>query len=264
MAPFKPTLSPRHQFSWSAELDNAFKASKEAIITAIWHRVEIFDIKRRTCLRPDWSCQGIGYFVLQKHCNCPSDAPDCCPEGWRVTLAGSRFLSSAEQRYAPIEGEALAVAWRLKQSRYFTQGCDNLLVVTDHKPLVKIFGDRTLDEITNTRLFRLKQRTLPWRFDIMHMPGKANHAADATSCHPSPTGSTHGNGIPDYMETVLMGAIQRESRELTTLSQETARDPSMSTLLQLVARGVCKTVTKVMPPSCRSGPFEILYTLMMV
>ncbi len=243
MAPFKPFLSPRHKFSWSAELDNAFKASKEAIITAIRHGVEIFDMKRRTCLRPDWSCQGIGYFVLQKHCNCPSDAPDCCPEGWRVTLAGSRFLSSAEQRYAPIEGEALAVAWGLEQSRYFTQGCDNLLVVTDHKPLVKIFGDRTLDEITNTRLFRLKQRTLPWRFDIMHMPGKANHAADATSRHPSPTGSINSNCIPDYMETVLMGAIQRESRELTTLSwsdiaQETARDPSMSTLLQLVARGV--------------------------
>ncbi len=64
----------------------------------------------------------------------------------------------------------------------------------------------------------------------MHMPGKANHAADATSRHPSPTGSINSNCIPDYMETVLMGAIQRESRELTTLSwsdtaQETARDP---------------------------------------
>ncbi len=145
MAPFKPFLSPRYKFYWSAELDNAFKASKEAIITAIRHGVEIFDMKRRTCLRSDWSCQGIGYFVLQKHCNCPSGAPDCCPEGWRVTLAGSRFLSPAEQRYAPIEGEALAVAWGPEQSRYFTQGCDNLLVVTDHKPLVKIFGDRTLD-----------------------------------------------------------------------------------------------------------------------
>lgn len=243
MSPFKPFLSPRHKFSWSAELDNAFKASKEAIITAIRHGVEIFDMKRRTCLRPDWSCQGIGYFVLQKYCNCPSDAPDCFPEGWRVTLAGSRFLSPTEQRYAPIEAEALAVAWGLEQSRYFTQGCDNLLVVTDHKPLVKIFGDRTLDEITNTRLFRLKQRTLPWRFDIMHMPGKANHAADATSRHPSPSVSIHSNCITDYIETVLMGAVQRESRELTTLSwsdiaQATDRDPSMSRLLQLVARGI--------------------------
>ena len=161
-------------------MGNAFQASKEAIITDIHEGVEIFDITRRTCLRPDWSSRGIGYYVLQKHCDCSSNAPDCCPEGCRVTLVGSRFLSPAEQRYAPIEGEALAVAWDLEQSRYFTQGCDNLLVVTDHKPLVKILGDRTLDEITNSRLFQLKQRTLPWRFDIMHMPGKVNHAADAT------------------------------------------------------------------------------------
>ena len=112
--------------------------------------------------------------------------PDCCPDGWKITLAGSRFLSGAEQRYAAIEGEELAIAWGLEQTRYFTQGCPNLLVVTDHKPLTKIFGDRTLDEISNTRLFRLKQRTLPWYFRTAYLPGKTNHAADATSRHPSP------------------------------------------------------------------------------
>ena len=114
-----------------------------------------------------------------------------------------------EQRYAAIEGEALAVAWGLEQTRYFTQGCDNLVVVTDHKPLVKIFGDRTLDEITNSRLFRLKQRTLPWRFDIVYLPGKSNHAADATSRHPSLSGSANGlslgsPSVPDTVESALM------------------------------------------------------------
>ena len=99
--------------------------------------------------------RGIGYFLLQKHCSCPSGIPDCCPGGWRITLAGSRFLSLAEGHYAAIEGEALAVAWGLEQTRYFTQGCDNLVVITDHKPLVKIFSDRIVDEITNSRLFRL-------------------------------------------------------------------------------------------------------------
>ena len=85
--------------------------------------------------------------------------PNCCQTGWKITLAGSRFLQDAETRYAPIEGEALAVAWGLEQTKYFTLGCDDLLVVTDHKPLTKILGDRMLDEIHNTRLFRLKQRT---------------------------------------------------------------------------------------------------------
>ena len=137
--------------------------------------------------RPDWSRQGIGYILSQNHCSCDSCLPDFCTDGWRVALAGSRLLTSAEQRYAAIESEALAVARGPEQFKYFTQGCNDLLVVTDHKPLVKIIGDRTLDDISNTRMFRLKQRTLPWSFDIAHLLGKTNSAADATSRHPSPS-----------------------------------------------------------------------------
>ena len=248
MAPFKPFLSPRCKFIWSPELESAFQASKDAIIDAIRHGVEIFDMQRRTCLiRPDWSKRGIGYFLLQQHCACPSGLPDCCPHGWRITLAGSRFLSSAEQRYAAIEGEALAIAWGLEQTRYFTQGCDNLIIVTDHKPLVKIFGDRTLDEITNCRLFRLKQRTLPWRFEIQHLPGKCNHAADATSRHPSHSSaidslSFGSSDVPDLTESALMASIRDDTQELSTvpwslLAQETARDSSLSTLQRWIQEG---------------------------
>ena len=150
---FKPFLSPKYKFFWSEVLDRAFKESKEHIVAAILKGVEIFDMSKPTCLRPDWSKNGIGYLLLQKHCQCPSELPDCCDNGWRITLAGSRFLKGPEERYAAIEGEALAIVWGLEQTKYFTQGCQNLLVVTDHKPLTKIFGDRSLDEISNTRLF---------------------------------------------------------------------------------------------------------------
>ena len=102
-----------------------------------------------------------------------SEIPGCCSMGWHVTLAGSRFLSSAEQRYAPIEGEALAIAWGLEQTKYFTPRCDNLVIVPNHKPLIKMFDDRTLEEITNTRLFRLKQRTLLWRFQTAYLPASS-------------------------------------------------------------------------------------------
>ena len=247
MEPFKPFLSPRCKFSWSPALEETFQLSREAIILVIRQGVEIFDMQKRTCLRPDWSCRGIGYFFLQQHCSCPSGIPDCCPGGWRITLAGSRFLSSAEQRYAAIEGEALAVACGLEQTRYFTQGCDNLIVVTDHKPLVKIFVDRTLDEIINSRLFRLKQRTLPWRFDIVHLPGKSNHAADAISRHPSPSSSAislplGAPSTPDQVESALKASIRNDTQELGTISwsliaQETAADTSLSLLLKLTEQG---------------------------
>ena len=112
----KPYLSPKRKFERSDKLDEAFLTSKKAIIEAIKRDVEIFDPIRRTCLRPNWSTRGIGYFLLQQHSACESGTPGCCDTGWKVTLAESRFLSTAEQCYnAPIEGEGMAVAWALSK-----------------------------------------------------------------------------------------------------------------------------------------------------
>ena len=78
--------------------------------------MQIFEINRPTCLRPTWSRKGIGYFLLQKHCNCSGNLPKCCENGWRVALASSRFLSDMESQYAAVEGEALAITWGLEQT----------------------------------------------------------------------------------------------------------------------------------------------------
>ena len=114
MEPFRKFLSPKEKFVWNSELDAIFNESKSRIVEAIKEGVQIFDVSRRTCLRTDWSKQGIGYFLAQKHCLCDGDSFGCCPNGWRINLAGSRFLNSAEQNYAPVEGEALAVVWALQ------------------------------------------------------------------------------------------------------------------------------------------------------
>lgn len=191
VAPFKQFLSQKCNFNWTTELGNAFTTSKRCIVDSIKHGTEIFDPHRRTCLRPDWSKNGISYILIQKHCTCLSDLPDCRENGLKIVLADSPFLSAAEQRYAPIKGEALAAAWGLEQTKYFTQRCNDLLIVTDHKPLVKILGDRTLNEISNSRILRLKQRTLP--FTIAYLPGKTNSAADAASRYPSSTVHTNND-----------------------------------------------------------------------
>ena len=102
MTPFKPLLSPKTKFRWDAELDAAFRHSKAAIIEEVKNGVEISDPSRKTCLSPNWSTTGVGYWMHQQHCQCNSLTPGCCPDGWRVTLVGSRFLRDAEKRYAPI------------------------------------------------------------------------------------------------------------------------------------------------------------------
>ena len=113
------------------------------------------------------------------------EAPLCCKGGWRLALFGSRHLTPAEQGYAPIEGEALAVAYCLHKARLFLLGCPNLLLVTDHRPLVGLLGDKALTDVANPRLFRLKERTLQFKFTIRYLPGKKNCAADFLSRYPS-------------------------------------------------------------------------------
>ena len=208
LAPFRHFLSEKVKFTWNDQLHQSFEKSKLMIIDAIKKGVEIFDPTKKTCLRCDWSKKGIGFYLSQKHCKCESTSPECCENGWRITVCGSRFLQKHEERYAPIEGEALAVAWALDQTKFFTLGCNDLMIVVDHKPLVKIFGDRFLDEIDNTRLFRLKQKTLRWKFDIHWRPGKSNHFSDAVSRHPSDEHrpedtNTDTNGFISLINSIL-------------------------------------------------------------
>ena len=68
----------------------------------------------------------------------------------------------------------------------FVLGCPDLIVATDHKPLVPILNGRRLDLITNPRLLKLREKTLPYRFTAQHIPGPLNVAADAASRNPSP------------------------------------------------------------------------------
>ena len=178
--------------------------------------------------------------------------PDCCTDGWRIVLAGSRFLQPAEERYAPIEGEALAVAWGLEQTKYFTRGCKDLLVVTDHKPLLKILSDKALDEITNYRMFSLKQRTLPWMFQIAHLPGKTNDAADAVSRHPV-NGTPSGIGASicalligqQISDTVTVATIRHNFNSVSweAIAEETQKDPTTCRLHAIVSGAPAQDAT---------------------
>ncbi len=230
MSPFRKFLSPKEKFIWTEELDGIFEESKAQILEAIREGVKIFDINRHTCLRTDWSKQGIGYFLAQKHCECnPNRSYGCCPDGWKITLAGSRFLSPAEKNYAPVEGEALAVAWALEQTRYFTMGCNDLKVIVDHKPLTKLFGDRRLDEIDNPRLFRLKRRTLMWKFAIEYQRGSSNPFADAMSRHPNQyaeLASASMMSAHDSEEAAYIGGVASEAEKIFAVTWEKVRTAS--------------------------------------
>ena len=110
--PFRELMNPNSKFQWSQSLEDAFQHSKSVIVDLVNEGITTSDINRKTCLAQDWSKQGMGFLLLQKYCDCPDDkAPTCCPDGWRLVFAGSKVCTSAESRYAPIEGEASAITW---------------------------------------------------------------------------------------------------------------------------------------------------------
>ena len=100
-------------------------------------------------------------------------------------FGGSRFTHPAESRHAAIEVEALAVVYGLESARHFVLVCDNLVVATDHKLLLGVLNNRHLGDIKNERLLSLKEKTLPYGFSIMHIPGQKQNAPDANSRKPT-------------------------------------------------------------------------------
>ena len=147
MHPFRKLLETGERFTWSPELDDIFRKSKEVIVQEIERCVRILNKTKPTCIATDWSKDGNVFWLFQNHCRCSPIRPFCCNVGWKITLVGSSFTHAAESRYAPIEGEALAVADALGKARYFVLGCDNLIVAVDHKPLLKILADTALDDV---------------------------------------------------------------------------------------------------------------------
>ena len=95
MRPFRDLLKPSTPFHWDDSLD---VEPKQVIIDEIREGVRISDTSRPTCLATDWSKTGIGFWLFQKHCECPGDQPSCCKNGWKITLIGNRFTSAAKSR----------------------------------------------------------------------------------------------------------------------------------------------------------------------
>ena len=226
MLPFRDLLNSKKKFYWDSDLEELFQKTKSYVVDMVIDGVRMFEMARQTCLATDWSKTGLGFFLLQKHCECIdlTKAPRCGPGHWKLIFAGSRFTKDVESRYSPIEGEALAVVFALEQSRMFVLGCPDLVVATDHKPLVPILNGKRLDLITNPRLLKFKEKTLMYRFTAQHIPGPLNIAADAASRNPaSDTGRAFLVSVAQYSADDKLD-VDTEELHSTLVQAITAKD----------------------------------------
>ncbi|KAG1926090.1 gag-pol fusion protein [Pimephales promelas] len=90
----------------------------------------------------------------------------------------SRKLFPREMRYSTIEKECLAVKWALDSLRYYLLG-RHFTLETDHRALQWLNNMKD----TNARITCWYLSLQPYRFTILHRPGRENLTADFLSRH---------------------------------------------------------------------------------
>ena len=93
----------------------------------------------------------------------------------------SRKLSKAEENYAQIQKEALAIHWAVQRLHKFLYGI-KFTIVTDHRPLQYLLHPKaSLNKSTSAMLQRWALHLSGYSYDIVHRAGKQIPQADYLS-----------------------------------------------------------------------------------
>ena len=253
-SPFRELLKTKNRkFYWDETLECLFQESKKVIVGKIEKGVRTFEINRATGLATEYSKTGISYFLFQKHCGCSGELNMGCGDGhWKIILTSSRFTSDFESRYAPVKGEALALVYGLESCRMFILECSDLLLTVDHLPLLKIFSDQALENIKNRRLLNFKERTLMYRFQIKHRPGKLNLTPDCTSRYPAGTPRQSPAQIIDTAVKAAFTTMYESDSKLKAITWEriiaaVTSDEDYRTIVHVIKNGFSKSRNDLPP-----------------
>lgn len=104
-SPFRELLQTENwKFDWDNMLNRMFETLKKVFVQEI-EDVKSFEVNRPTCLSTDYNRIGVGYFLFQKYCRCPTGiGSNYGKVHWKLVLAGSCVTIEVEFCYAPVEG----------------------------------------------------------------------------------------------------------------------------------------------------------------
>lgn len=151
-SPLRALLKKDIQWTWYHEQQEALEKVKRALTSS--PVLQFFDVKKDITLQVDASQSGISACLLQ--------------EGHPVTYA-SRSLTSAEQHYAQIEKELLAIVYACERYNQFVYGKE-IMVQSDHKPLEAIMT-KPLSQAP-PRIQQLLIRLQKYQPTVRYIPGK--------------------------------------------------------------------------------------------
>lgn len=199
-----------------------------------------YDAKRRTVISSDASSYGLGGVLLQEDDD----------KILRPVAFCSRTMTQSEQNYAQIEKECLAAVWVCEKFYRYLSGLHVFELRTDHKPLVPLINQQTLDKAL-IRCQRLLMRLRRFNVNAVYIPGKDLVLADALSRSPLPFDD---GGADDLEEEVHVFVNAVESIRLASkdkiqlIKEETQQDQQLQMVAKLVLQGWPKYQAQV--PEC--------------
>lgn len=198
-------------YQWSEAQQEAFDSVKRSVTSS--GSLAFYDPNKELVLENDASEYGIGSAIYQ--------------EGKPIAFA-SRTLTDTESRYAQIEKEMLAVTYGLTKFHHYTYGRD-VLVVTDHKPLVSITR-KPLSKAPR-RLQNLLLKAQEYNYTLEYRPGKSIPVADALSRAPL----TEGGPAKEKVHHVFYTPFRKD--RLQEVKEATRADEVLTELKKVILSG---------------------------
>ena len=117
--------------------------------------------------------------------------------------------------------------------------------------MIKILNDRALETIENPRLLSIKEKTLPYDYTIIHVPGKNNNAPDAMSRYPTKSCAVGGVDDVDIDEGFSMAFATMQSGTMpgslswSDIDRASAHDEECLELRDTIERGFPEVRTQL-------------------
>ncbi|XP_013404021.1 uncharacterized protein K02A2.6, partial [Lingula anatina] len=210
-------LKKREEWSWDAPEKQAFANIKEALTST--KVLRYYDVNKPLRLTVDASTKGLGAAVIQN-------------DG--VVAYASRALSPAEQRYAQIEKEMLAVVYGCEKFHKLIYGKSDITIESDHKPLENIMRKPIVS--APMRIQRMMLKLQPYQFELKYVSGKEIGLADCLSR--LPLNGNVENSMDDEMMIFNADIHASElSAKFDNIVEATQQDVNLQILKQVICEG---------------------------
>lgn len=212
------------EWHWDTQQAQAFDKLKQMITSH--PTLSYFDPAKPTKISADASSHGMGAVLLQ------DDHP--------IAYA-SRSLTPAQQNYAQIEKEMLAIVFRCNKFHDHIYGLPSITVETDHKPLESIL--RKPIHAAPARLQRMILSTQKYALHVTYRPGKELLIADTLSR--APLADLADDLTYEEYDINILHTLPISEKKLEEFKQSTKADTSLSDLVRTIQEGWPNTKAKV-------------------